>query len=837
MTLPGKLTIGFLQEDNPQKSYFRVRPLLIQDEGGYHPTENVKETYLEDGFIRIVPDKNEQSHFKTRMRTLGRYCAIDLRKHPGENDKIRPNKNHNGENGDRNAYIVYSDVITAVAPLLIAEIVEVDEDGLFPAPGTKLVALKYDGALKGIYQWDERGEQGAFIVGENLTNQTLSEENAIELSLPDGVTVRVLADLPRLGASMSGPVEVVERTEAPKLVPVPKAEPAVAPVPAPKAEVPAVPAVQTEPVSVPAAPVVPAAPQTEAVVEAAPEKPWIQRSTVVIPRVIISKTASPQEQSMAAQSGFNPKRGLSLKDIIDDKWRQSRYDQLGHEVVGDVTASPLESPVDQAMEAFRDAWNLPEARDSLIAALLRLDKMDEALGANGAPDAEQMRALNAGEQQMLRLEADRLRLLGDIDELKRLRQDKRTELINELRRTHSAEFDQTERRNRELLEAQQNYAEQSEQTRKAAEAIGQEFVQQLGVQIDQKMTEHLLSGRAMDLMATLSRRPCGAANHPQSEEMSAGELISAVRVRFGEAGITLSNDEAVNLLTCLTLGRIMIVSGESGSGKSEFVRTLAAALGIAETDSDCFAEIQAQSSWRSLGEEIEKLSPNGVAQVRLPEIKRLLENRDYSVPALLMIDGANRASMDCYLGEMLSMGEKGARSALTTGAGRIKLGDNLRLMLTVQDSGMALSGEMLDRAWTLRLSKEDADSDWMPASCALPHPEAAISMETLKKVFKVGAELPGEVTERMRILRSKLAEAGMLLSRRTLTDLYNYCSAALPYMRCKPLEVFDYAFSQRVMPVLMATADLDALHALPKIIPDMPRSFRLLGETLPLPTL
>ncbi len=831
MTLPGKLTIGFLQEDNPQKSYFRVRPLLIQDEGGYHPTENVKETYLEDGFIRIVPDKNEQSHFKTRMRTLGRYCAIDLRKHPGENDKIRPNKNHNGENGDRNAYIVYSDVITAVPPLMMAEIVEVDEDGLFPSPGTKLVALKYDGALKGIYQWDERGEQGAFIVGENLTNQTLSEENAIELALPDGMCVRVLTDLSSLGASMSGPVEV-ERAEAPKAVPQPKAEPAAAPAPAPKAEpVAAAPAVQTESVSAPAAV------QAETEVEAAPEKPWIQRSTVVIPRVIISKTASPQEQSLAAQSGFNPKRGLSLKDIIDDKWRQSRYDQLGHAVVGDATGSPLESPVDQAMDAFRDAWNLPEARASLITALLRLDKMDEALGANGAPDAAQMRALNAGEAQMLRLEADRLRLLGDIDELKRLRQDKRTELINELRRTHSAEFDQTERRNRELLEAQQGYAEQSEQTRKAAEAIGLEFVQQLGVQIDQKMTEHLLSGRAMDLMATLSRRPCAAANHPKAEDMSAGELISAVHVRFGEAGITLSNDDAVNLLTCLTLGRIMIVSGESGSGKSEFVRTLAAALGIAETDSDCFAEIQAQSSWHSLGEEIEKLSSNGVAQVRLPEIKRLLEGTDYSVPALLMIDGANRASMDEYLGEMLNMGEKGARSALTTGAGRIKLSDNLRLMLTVQDSGMALSGEVLDRAWTLRLSKEDAESEWMPKACALPHPETAISMETLKKVFKVGAELPGEVTERMRTLRTKLAEAGMLLSRRTLTDLYNYCSAALPYMRCKPLEVFDYAFSQRVMPVLMATADLDALHALPKIIPDMPRSFRLLGETLPLPML
>jgi len=833
MTLPGKLTIGFLQEDNPQKSYFRVRPLLIQDEGGYVPMENVKETYLEDGFIRIVPDKNEQSHFKTRMRTLGRYCAVDLRKHPGENDKIRPNKNHNGENGDRNAYIVYSDVITAVPPMMLAEIVEVDEDGLFSSPGTKLVALKHDGLIKGVYQWDERGEQGAFIVGENLTAQPLHEEDALQLQLPDGTTVRFLTDLAARGVGMGG--SEPERAEALRVEAPVKAEPQ------PRAEVQQTAEVKVEREENTRARTENAgaesAPCTEAESEAPKEKPWIQRSTVVIPRVIMAKASTPQEQSLAAQSGFNPKRGLSLKDIVDDKWRQSRYDQLGHAVVGDACASPLESPVDQAMDAFRDAWKLPEARASLVAALLRLEQIDEALGANGASDAAQMRALNAGEQQMLRLEADRLKLLGDIDELKRLRQDKRTELINELRRTHSAEFDQTERRNRELLEAQRLYAEQNEQARKASEAVSQEFVQQMSVQIDQRMTEHLLAGRAVELMAALSRSACAPAEHPVCEDLSAGELISAVRVRFEEAGITLGNDEAVNLLACLALGHIMVVSGESGSGKSEFVRTLAAALGIANPGSDCFAEIQAQSSWHSLGEEIEMRSPSGIAQTRLPEIKRLLESGDYSNPVMLMIDGANRGPIDAYLGELLSMGEKGAAGVLTTGAGRIKLGDNLRLMLTVQDSAAPLSGELLDRAWTMRLPKEAADSDWAPRKCTMPRPEKAVSMETLKKVFRPGAELPGELTERMRTLRSKLADAGMLLSRRALNDMYNYCSAALQYMRCTPLEVFDYAFSQRAMPALMATADMDALHALPKIIPDLPRSLRLLGETMPLPPL
>ena len=68
-------------------------------------------------------------------------------------------------------------------------------------------------------------------------------------------------------------------------------------------------------------------------------------------------------------------------------------------------------------------------------------------------------------------------------------------------------------------------------------------------------------------------------------------------------------------------------------------------------------------------------------------------------------------------------------------------------------------------------------------------------------------------------------------------DLYNYCSAALPYMRCTPLEVLDWAFAQRAMPALLATASLDGLHILNKLLPDMPRSLSLLTSSMPLPPL
>ena len=110
MPLPGKLCVGILEEDNPQKSYFRFKPLIVESGDHFDPFTAAK-AYPEDGCIRIVPDKNESSHFKARMRRLGLYAFVDLRDHPGSHDKIRINKNYSGDGQERNAHILYSDVV------------------------------------------------------------------------------------------------------------------------------------------------------------------------------------------------------------------------------------------------------------------------------------------------------------------------------------------------------------------------------------------------------------------------------------------------------------------------------------------------------------------------------------------------------------------------------------------------------------------------------------------------------------------------------------------------------------------------------------------------------
>ncbi len=835
MILPGKLTIGFLQEDNPQKFFFRVSPLIIKEENGYQIVEDARQEFLEDGFIRIVPDKNEMSHFKTRMRSLGRYCLLDLRRHTGENDKIRPNKNHAGENGDRNAFIVYSDVITRVDPRFMAEAVTPDQDGLFPVPGTPLVAVMQEGVVCGIYAW-ENSSEAACIVGDSLTEADLSEAAAHLITLSvDNTPTQLLIDLAAWGVN-NGQEDSAEETAPEKSEA--SAEEAVKAEPEKTVERPGE-KIAERPVEKAAERPAPktAAEKPETEKNAEPAKPWLQHTTYVFPRVMSSAKLSPRAQSLQQQSGFNPQRSASIKDVIDDLWRQSRLDQLGHPVPPEASAEPVVSPIDKAMNALREAWALPEARASLVTALLKLDDLDNALGVGEA--AAQARRDRESEQQFNRLEADRLKILCEIDELKKMRADKRAELVNELKRAHASEMTQLDKKNKILRETGERYAAEAASAQKAAEVAEKTFKEILDGKLDEQMARLLAEGRARDLMIALSHAADAPAEQPETDTFSAGELISAVRVRFDEAGFPLSNDEAVNLLACLTLGRIMLFSGPSGSGKSGFARTLAAALGVAAPEYGRFVELQAEDERRPLSQLIGEISPSGVPIVRRPDLKRVLEADSDAVPALLMVDDANRADVDQCLGALITQLDLGAPGRLNTGVGTLTLNPALRLMMTLQDAsqGACVDVRLLDRAWMLRLAPERADTPWTPRRRVVPQPEKAVSWETLRAIFNTEGDVPGEIVERMKTLRERLATVGVYISRRALDDMYAYCAAVSPLMTASPIEVLDFAFAQRAMPAILASANLDALHALPSILPDMPRSLSLMLAPLPLPAI
>ena len=858
--LPGKLSIGFLQEDNPNKFFFRIRPLVAHGEQGYILFENAKQDYSEDGYIRIVPDKNEISNFKARMRSLGHYCLMDLRRHPSENDKIRPNKNYSGEIGDKNAYIIYSDVIERASALKVAEVLDydVEPDGLeVERPHSTLVFLRRGDKLNGPYGWTPTGELRASLhradgVEPMEIGAEAAEGKLFTVSIHDDRPVTLILDLGEFGIHMPEPVA----EPAPAFgfarpfgyqPPTSAAQPAVSvqgaqPAPPPAAAVTSAPPAAADSAAQPDAPAVaespaatdqptaePPAMQIEPVAEVEP-KPWLHPTSFPTSRVINSRL-NPREQSLQAQSGINPNRGRSIQDIIDEQWRQSRYDQLGHPIPPDATSTPVISPFDRAIEALKEVWALEDVRERMAEEIASITGIPMRHAESGGPDGEGQARYR---QSLEQLEAERIKLTAEVDLLKQGRAETRDSLLMEVKKHNAQQLNRDENRLTQLTGEIRTNEEIAAKALHAAQTAGQ-TMRDMSDQLDQRIADQLAEGRARDLLISFAYGAGAPAAIPALQHPSGGQLVSDMRVRFEAAGISLSNDDTVNLLACLALSPVTVLSGAVGSGKSAFARLMGGALGL--TGCGRFAEIQAHADWAHLGERIVGVSPNGIPVVRMPAAKQVLSLQDRLTPAILMIDEANNALIDCYAGELIALGEPGAPATLTTAAAPISLHPQLRVIMTVQDDGFPLTARLLDRAFMIRLPRPSLTAPVTDSSGGGAQASEAVSLDALLKIFQNGRELPGELTHRLQRLREQLAEYGVSISRRAIADVYRYVGATLHMMQCEPMEILDRALQQRALPAILASADLRALKALPGLLEGLPRCFDLLNQPLALPAL
>ena len=148
MNFQGKAILVYLEEDNIARAYFRVQPLMTQDGS----LSSMKAEYPDDGYLRIVPDKNEQHTFKERMRTLIGLCLVDLRVFPLEANKIRTNKNYAPTRGENNQYIVYSDAVRALPDDLIYQVVS---ENALQSAATPFVYIRQGANIQGPVRRDD----------------------------------------------------------------------------------------------------------------------------------------------------------------------------------------------------------------------------------------------------------------------------------------------------------------------------------------------------------------------------------------------------------------------------------------------------------------------------------------------------------------------------------------------------------------------------------------------------------------------------------------------------------------------------------------------------------
>lgn len=151
---PGESSFGFLEEDNITRAYFRIQPLLTQDGPVY---ADMKAAFPDDGFLRIVPDKNEQHTFKERMRSLSGLCMMDLRQLPADANKIRTNKNYSPARGETNQYIVYSDAVRAMPDDLLYQVVAESD---VKTAATPFVYIRNGANIQGPFQREDGQSAG-----------------------------------------------------------------------------------------------------------------------------------------------------------------------------------------------------------------------------------------------------------------------------------------------------------------------------------------------------------------------------------------------------------------------------------------------------------------------------------------------------------------------------------------------------------------------------------------------------------------------------------------------------------------------------------------------------
>ena len=198
--------------------------------------------------------------------------------------------------------------------------------------------------------------------------------------------------------------------------------------------------------------------------------------------------------------------------------------------------------------------------------------------------------------------------------------------------------------------------------------------------------------------------------------------------------------------------------------------------------------------------------------------------RQPDAPAMLLADDAN-------LGHAL---------ALQRGIDLVRERPEWRLCATVQDShtGRPVPAHALDMGFMVRLSAE-AGEDWKPRGRSRWTAEAPVSLgaSVAPLLPQPDEAVPTACAEGLEALRRGLAEHGAAPSRRAMADAWNYCGlmrAALGEA-ADAAWILDMAVSQRVLPVLLATAPVEALRALPSLLRGLPRSLSLLSQPLPLP--
>ena len=409
MNIEKRCILGYLTEDNTQRAFFSIRP-LVTDDGQIFTDAQRQEAWPDCGTLRIVPDKREQYYFKERLRNLGHWGVIDLTRFTAEFSKIRTNKNYRPENGELNRFILYSDAVKAVGVNCFFEVLMGSVEGLMEFARVAATPLFYirDG---GVIYGPIRREKPVAEPAKEIPGQLCT------LPCPDGKirTIAVVKAVPVERPAPRAP-KAEQRAEA--------AETPAQPAPA------AAPVSQEKPVEAPAAEPQPAEPQPaeapptekkaeEAQPEAVPEAAGEPVREAAAPAAEPEPAPAPR-QPMRPEPWRAPERSLPLSPAArrnrttmavnarNEGRQNNRTIPPAEDLPRDAVFEDAENPVAAAMSALQRVWGNPDARLRLIGEIGSLPGFWATVSRFRRTDEEKAKA-RALEEGIAQLEEERIR--------------------------------------------------------------------------------------------------------------------------------------------------------------------------------------------------------------------------------------------------------------------------------------------------------------------------------------------------------------------------------------------------------------------------------------------
>ncbi|MBQ7846061.1 MAG: hypothetical protein IJ392_07915 [Clostridia bacterium] len=545
MNLERELVFCYIEEDNIQRAYFRVRPLMTIS-GDVQ--EEAQRLWPDDGCLRIVPDRNEQHTFKDRMRTLGGYCVMNLLGIPADANKIRTNKNYKPDKGEKNQFILYSDTVQSLPEHTFFEVIEAKAEDFASAAEKAVTPLFYIREDDTLY--------GPVRKAEPTQPETAQEAAGVlyPLTCPDG-SERVLLCIENKIAA----------TEEAKPAEQPAAKEEALPIGKPLQILDQNKNFEEtlqsldQPLSKGANLLHQDAEKSiEAAAPKAPEKPL---------------SGTPLFHASMRTSVPQPKN--KLQEVVSAQWRVARNEPPTAPLPAGARMHQVENPVEVACERMRAAWQVPEAQNQLIDFLLSLDGMRAKLEPRLTALPENTPLQKVLQSRLEDMEAERLSVLLQLDKAKADLDAYRRSVIDGLSSKAKAEATQ--------LEAAKAEYEASIDGLKKQQAALIAQRDELTRRIDELQRTDLPAALAKALADAQIAAPVnGIPLHlsPVSGETApATELIRRVLDAFAASGMTISRNTAIALLALLGICPRIGLATTSAAAASTMVRNVAVRMG------------------------------------------------------------------------------------------------------------------------------------------------------------------------------------------------------------------------------------------------------------------